>query len=134
MGTLYEQIANKCIYFNGLMNKQCEKGILYDSVKEKDVRPVKLPCLLNIKMNGGNCSYVKFPNKSDIKNQVEEIQNQGKKIMTAYSVIKNHYRKTGKIKGKIKCPECKGELHYTIATTNEHIWAKCSKCDIGWME
>ena len=35
--------------------------------------------------------------------------------------------------GKIKCPKCEGELHYTRAK-NGHVWGKCKteNC-LSWM-
>lgn len=38
------------------------------------------------------------------------------------------------VKGQIKCPKCGGELNYSIASTNGHIWGKCLTKDcLEWM-
>lgn len=133
MKALKQQIADKCMYFNGLMNKGCEKGIKYDDVKEPDKKPFKIPCLKNTEMSGGFCDSCDFPSDEIVNEIVMGIMGNGKKSMIGYSSIKKHIDKTGQQAGKIECPSCKGDLHYTKASTNGHIWAKC-KCGLGWME
>ena len=134
MISLKEQIANKCIHFNGLQSKQCKKGIDYSDVQVKSSRPYKVPCLLHENMNGGECEHCEFPSNNEVKKQVDEICNYGAKTIKAYQAIKSHYEKTKEAKGKIECTECGGELHYTVASVNGHIWAKCSGCGMVWME
>lgn len=47
------------------------------------------------------------------------------KVLEAVSLISDQKQKDGKLKGTIKCPECGGELHYSIASSNGHIWGAC---------
>jgi hypothetical protein len=129
MKSLKQQIADKCLYFNGLMNKSCEKGIQYDSVKEPDERQFKIPCI----KTGGFCDVCKFPSEKIVNEIVIGIMEEGKKTMMGYSLIQKYIKKTGQVSGKIECPSCKGELHYNQSSINGHIWAKC-KCGLGWME
>jgi hypothetical protein len=52
MKSLHEQIANKCIHFNGIMEKTCKAGICYSDVREEPGEgPYKFPCL----KQGGEC-------------------------------------------------------------------------------
>jgi len=133
MKTMNEQIANKCIHFNGLMNKVCDAGVKYKDVEVKDARPIKIPCLKDSLLSGGTCLKSEYPSEEDVKKQIEEIQKEGQKTMTAYKAIKDNIEKTGEMHGKIECPSCGGNLHYNSASLNGHIWAKC-KCGLGWME
>jgi len=42
---------------------------------------------------------------------------------------------TGLERGSVECPACKGNLQFTKASYNGHIWAKCEtdSC-LGWIE
>ena len=132
--TLEEQISNKCIHFTGLGNSPCDKGVDYDDVKVKDSSPFKVPCLSHEGMHGGKCEHAEFPTKEQVEKRVNEIQDMSNKTIEAYAKVKEHHQKTGEFKGKVECPECPGNLHYTVAKLNGHIWAKCDECDVGWME
>lgn len=37
--------------------------------------------------------------------------------------------------GIIECPKCKGKLHYSISSYNNHVWGKCEteNC-LAWMQ
>jgi len=38
-------------------------------------------------------------------------------------------------RGKIVCPKCGGELHYTRAKVNGHVWGKCkTEGCLSWMQ
>lgn len=45
--------------------------------------------------------------------------------LSAFAIIVG----TGKYKGHIECPSCKGKLHFTRAKSNGHVWAKCETKD-----
>lgn len=134
MKSLKEQIENKCIHFTGMINKECKKGVKYEDVKVKTERPFKIPCLLDSDLGTGSCAFCEFPSPEQVKKEVDEIKERGRKMMGAYSAVKGHYEKHKKRKNKMECPDCKGDLHYTVAKINGHIWAKCSGCGLGWME
>lgn len=133
MKTLNEQIAGKCIHFNGLGNKLCDAGIKYKDVEVKGARPIRIPCLKDSCLTGGECSKIQFPTDEEIAKQTEEIKAIGQKSADAYNAVKTHIDATGEMHGKIVCPSCGGNLHYTQAEVNGHIWGKC-KCGISWME
>lgn len=129
MKTLKEQIQNRCIHFTGIFtNATCKAGVNYADVRTDD-RPIKLPCL----KQGGECLKSQFPTEEQAKAEAEEIEKNGDNAVIAYIQIKAHYKNTKQLAGKIVC-ECGGELRYSIAESNEHIWAACSTCGINIRE
>lgn len=134
MKSLEEQIGGKCIYFTGMINKWCRKGVLYEDVKIKTHRPYQVPCFSDILFGGGECPHVKFPSKEYVDNEVKKIKDIGIETMGTYDMVQAHYDKTKQPIGVLECLKCKGELHYTVSSVNGHIWAKCSSCGMGWME
>lgn len=34
-----------CRHFNGILNKHCKFGVLYDHIRDDSVRPCRLPCI-----------------------------------------------------------------------------------------
>lgn len=107
------------------MNESCEAGISYAEVRID--RPFKFPCL----KQGGQCLHSRFPSENEVSAQIDEITNGGIKTMRALAKITEHYRQTKQANGIIKC-HCGGELGYTVASTNGHIWAVCSKCKMSF--
>lgn len=55
-------------------------------------------------------------------------------VLEAIAKIKETEGKKRGVKGSINCPKCNGELQYSIAKLNGHIWGKCKtdKC-LKWM-
>ncbi len=54
-----------------------------------------------------------------------------KHILEAYKII----TPLKENRGKIECPKCKGELNYSRAKSNGHVWGKCKteNC-LSWMQ
>lgn len=130
MLSLEEQIARKCIHFNGIMNDECKAGIKYKDVRVDDSDgPYKFPCL----KQGGECSCAQFRTDEEVKSKVAEIDDSCIKTIVAMALIKDHIHKTKEQKGKVKC-KCGGELHFAVAQINGHVWAKCNSCDIAFNE
>lgn len=123
--TLYEQIACKCLHFNGVMNKACKAGINYADVRVD--KPYKFPCL----QQGGECATAQFPTQEQIMEKLQSIEDSSVKAIRAISDIKAHFEKT-KIKGgQIPC-RCSGDLNYVVVNTNGHIWANCKSCGLSF--
>lgn len=133
MKSLHSQIANKCKHFTGLGNKECSIGIKYKDVEVPGARPIKIPCVINSSLSGGNCSKSCFKTKEEVEKELQKIKNDGVMVLTAYATIKTIIKETDNPIGKIECPSCKGDLNYNASSTNGHIWAKC-KCGLGWVE
>lgn len=125
--TLHEQIACKCIHFNGVMNKSCKAGINYEDVRID--RPYKFPCL----QQGGACLKAQFPTEEKITAKLQSIENGGIKAIRARADIKEHVEKTKIKAGQIPC-RCGGQLNYVIANINGHIWASCKSCGLSFNE
>ena len=63
MESLYNQIANVCIHYNGLMSDTCKAGI--SRTKESD----GFPCF----RGGSLCSKYEWPTEEYITNTISEI-------------------------------------------------------------
>lgn len=127
MKTLEEQIACKCIHFNGIMEKVCKAGVNYADVRAG--KPYQFPCL----KQGGECAKVQFMTPEQVKQELDEIEYISTRVIVAMIAVKEYIKKTNEQAGKVLC-ECGGELHYTVAQVNGHVWAKCSSCDISFNE
>ena len=127
MRSLEDQIASNCKHFNGIMNDCCKIGIKYSDVRVG--KPYQFPCI----KTGGSCESSEFPNSEEVRKQLSEISEVQEKVLTAYLKIKEHYKVTKVGQGKLPC-DCGGQLNYTVAAINGHIWAKCKDCGIYFNE
>lgn len=139
-----EKIASRCVHFNGLMNKTCKAGIVYDEI-DKDNRMLyraKLPCHKPDKYlpegeSQCHCPSLEFPSKEQIEKELKEDEERTNKIILAMEAVKP-IRKEHKGKdwtGTITCPVCQGELHVSHAKYNGHIMAQCETDDcVRWIE
>lgn len=128
MLSLEEQIARKCVHFNGVMSKVCEAGIAYSKVRDESRRPFGFPCI----QTGGQCANAKYRTPEEVVVYMKEMLGEEAKAIVANFKIKDHYQKTKQRSGKIQC-ECGGQLAYVIAQ-NGHVHAKCNSCEISFME
>jgi len=128
MKTLEEQIANKCIHFNGIMNDCCKAGIRYAEVRMND-KPYKFPCL----KQGGECPKSQFLTHEEAKRKLAETLAWGENVLLVYVKAKDHFEKNKNNPGVMTC-ECGGELKYIVAETNGHMRAKCSACGLSFTE
>lgn len=127
MKSVKDQILDRCIFFNGIMNDQCNAKVKYSDVRVG--KPYKFPCL----KQGGVCEISKFPTLEDAEKEVKEIKEMTEIGSSMYSLVKQHYNNTKELFGIIKC-ECGGDLKYSISQVNYHIWANCNKCGISLKE
>lgn len=125
--TLKEQIAAKCVHFNGVMNECCKAGVKYADVRVG--KPYLFPCI----KTGGQCSKASFLTDEEVEKRESEILHIGDKSLTAYVKIKEHYATTKDNPGRVAC-ECGGVIKYAVAETNGHIWAKCDTCGLSFNE
>lgn len=128
MKTIEQQMSDKCIHFNGIMNECCKAGIKYSEVRSTD-KPYKFPCL----KQGGSCASSQFRTPEEVEKRIAEMVDNSIKVLGAYLKVKDHSEKTKQDHGKLPC-ECGGELHYAVAQGNGHIRVKCSRCEIAFME
>lgn len=137
MKTIEEQIQNKCIHFNGIMNEACKCGINYKHAFGD--RPVlKMPCIKDrmshLKDEVLPCSQLQFPTQEDVSREIEEQNKHIKVVMLGLTAVQKHIRKTGERVGNIKCPNGDHKLIYSQAESNGHIWMSCKTCNISMMQ
>lgn len=144
MKSLRDQIAGKCVHFNGISKKTCDAGMSYDEV-DKDNRVAYragLPCF-KPDLDGieGHpkcaCPHLRFPSEEEVQKELDEHERSVKKFTVALLAV-NPIRE--KYKGKnwsgiIECPVCKGKLHVSHAACNGHVHARCeTEGCVAWME
>ncbi len=127
MKSLEELITSRCKHFNGIINPCCKIGIKYSEVRVG--KPYQFPCI----KTGGKCTNSEFPNLEEVRKELAEISESQEKVLIAYLKIKEHYKATKINQGKLPC-ECGGQLNFTVAESNGHIWAKCTGCGVYFNE
>lgn len=125
MQTLKEQVQNKCVHFNGVMNKECKAGVEYSKVRDQEARPFLFPCL----NQGGHCDKCHFPTKEEYEKEMKELDEMCTTGITAMANVIKHIKKTGSEYGKIPCA-CGGLISYA-RSSNGHIRLNCNNCSIS---
>jgi hypothetical protein len=135
MKTLAEQIGNKCIHFNGVMNDCCKAGVSYSAIRVGHL----FPCFKGDSLD--TCDKREFPSDEQVAARVNEIEANTARTMTAMVAVCDEAKRLGLKNGKggggqIECPVCKtGTLGFSVASYNGHIWGKCSTKDcVAWMQ
>lgn len=61
----------------------------------------------------------------------DEVSERFKNMIESLKIIKDMPGD----RGKIKCPQCGNDLHWTRASSNKHVWGKCKteNC-LSWMQ
>lgn len=55
-------------------------------------------------------------------------------VLQAIELIREDSKGKRGVAGKVKCPKCSGELGYSVARSNGHVWGRCSTPDcLAWM-
>ena len=73
MSTLRDDLASKCVYFNGLQREYCKRGVRYHDVRDTSTSPVSVPCLTRLNEAGATCDLAKFPSDEQLDEMVAEI-------------------------------------------------------------
>lgn len=145
--SLHNQIADKCIHFNGIQNKACKAGVVYDDLdKENRVEyRAGLPCFHSdssiAQRLGGkpqcHCPHVQFPTEEEAQKEVDEMDREMEKFTVALTTVAP-IRKAHKGKdwqGIVECPICNGKLHVRHSGYNNHVWVKCETVNcVAWIE
>lgn len=129
MKTIDEQIAGKCIFFNGLLNKFCNKGIEYDSFGR--VKMNVIPCIAG---GTASCEHRQFPTAEDVEEKVKKMTEASGKALGLLFAARNHFEKTGNVTGKFKCPYGDHDVMFVRAELNGHYWVKCRTCQVSFNE
>ena len=122
---MHDQIADRCIHFNGVMERVCKAGVSYADVRVG--KPYQFPCL----KQAGFCMQCKFPTAEEVAKELAEINKFGESSLKAFLLVKSHYQKTKQQTGTIKC-ECGGDLKFSVSVQHNHLHvaAKCSSCGV----
>ncbi len=128
--------AGTCIYFTGVSDEECEKGINYRSMAPGEYTGwvTRIPCMKR-KGRSDTCDSYLEPTLAQILESEERSYKIVKGTTTAIKLIQDEVAATdpNMRNGVIECPVCKGGLHYNIAD-NGHIWGKCSTDNcLAWM-
>lgn len=136
-----------CKHFTGIRDETCEYGVNYRQlVGGPDFGWVlRLPCKKE-KQSEIVCIEYDEPTAQEIEAHDRDVQETmrcvGKaieEIMQKHPTCKPIFgpmsdRKEG-ASGVITCPKCGGELRYSIAPRNNHIWGQCQTDDcLSWMQ
>lgn len=140
MKSLAEQIGCRCVHFNGMMNKACDAGVVYATVKNEDVKGFAAhPCWREGESNP--CEKRHYPTAEEVAAEVAERNASWERLKLGMAATQADAKAKGLKKGnggagKVECPVCKtGELHYTVAGCNGHMWGKCSTPNcVSWMQ
>lgn len=131
MKSLKEQIESKCRHFTGVSNKTCEAGVCYMEVADMDKTATeRFPCFRE--GESVPCEKREWFTEQEVNERLEAHKESTARTMKAMAAVVEDAEKRGFKKGKgggakIKCPCCEsGELGYSVASINGHIWGKCS--------
>lgn len=151
MRSLAEQIANKCEHYNGLSGpgmkddaatRCCKAGVVYLTVKASDDVAkgfARYPCFRE--GEAVPCAKRHFPTPEEVASEVAEHDARWERLKLGIGACSDDAKKHGYGKGKggngfVPCPVCKtGDLYYTVASYNGHMWGKCATKDcVSWMQ
>lgn len=131
--TLHDQIAKKCIHFNGILNKTCKAGVCYECIRD-------LPCFRKsaaVDVKPTSCASCEWPTEEYITSFMAVIlESEAKAAKAADLCEKIRVEHKGHDwEGVEVCPVCKGKLHISHAGYNGHLMVKCEteNC-LAWME
>jgi hypothetical protein len=127
----------KCHHFNGIMNKCCDAGIEYDSVRPDGYR---LPCLepsIGDDRQKGDCSLYRLSTPEEIAAEDAAFESAKERFMKTLPLIaevkSSHEGEDWS--GVVECPVCSGKLHMSHAAYNGHVHGQCETKDcLAWME
>jgi len=134
-----QNMLDRCVHFNGLMNDTCDKDIAYDSVRLEADGKVYFPCLRG--SADTKCEHCRYPTEEEVDQMEAESEAAFAGTLSAAVVAKADAEARGLKKGhggtgQVKCPACDaGQINYSVAYVNGHMWACCTTdgC-VMWME
>lgn len=149
---LVRQIEGRCHHFNGIQHECCTAGVNYRQLAGiESGMALVLPCLPEKTFEtrrreemGETIRECPKLERTTHEQAVQEAQDciaRSSRTMKVMNAAHEHAKaaKLGKGhggRGEMPCPlECGGILHYSVASYNGHMHAKCSteNC-VAWME
>lgn len=125
----------QCRHFNGTMNTKCKAGIHYqdDLVGDGFGWAARLPCIPDSPLRKEPitpCAKYSAKTKEEIDAEENEMKERTGHMLKAIAMI----RETKQHAGHIECPKCQGQLQFTVAKSNRHVWGRCSTAGcLTWM-
>jgi hypothetical protein len=125
----------RCRHFRApYHNPTCLAGVNY---RELSGEPelgwmARLPCVTTrLSKNQITCNYFDLETAEEHETKLDEMRARARSIMAAMKAC----REAKSSSGTVECPECKGKLHFSIASSNGHLWGRCEKdgC-LSWMQ
>lgn len=161
--TIREQ-CDHCRHFTGILSEadgsrvpiqenrrgSCRVNVRYDDVCKQGARSIALPCFHpefgNMPHDGSpwpTCEHISFKTTEELDAEDAEIEEQCAKFLAQHEVVRPAILKhigvarkpVNDCRGKMPCPICGGELHYSVSAYNGHVHAKCLTEDcVSFME
>lgn len=126
--TIEQQIADKCVHFNGIGVIACKAGVKYETFGR-----LKLGVIPCIKGGTATCELCRYPSEEEVKQQIEATVVGTAKALKLLLAAKKFYKETDARSAKFPCPVCNGTAIYSIAI-NDHFWIACKTCQISFNE
>ena len=132
--TLAEAYIDKCIHYNGTVNKECRVNIEYAKVQDTSERPFRLPCFQRDGITD-RCNCAAFPTLEEAREREARVKEKLKQTGIARQAIVTLTNGKRSTSGELACPVCEsGRLHFSVAY-NGHIHAQCTtETCVRWME
>jgi len=126
-----------CKNYSGLTGDTCNAGVNYLKIAGGNIGGIlsRIPCIRK-NNSTAKCDQLIWPTDSEIEEYEKDTKERMHFTSTAIGIIAEKHnaspefepimsRKKKGASGSIECPKCKGELHYSIAGGNHHIWGRC---------
>jgi hypothetical protein len=138
-----DTFPKRCRHFAGVnftdKTKRCDAGVLmsdatvmqgyryqYDGRGAIYSTSHSLPCFKDDDPLGVcKCEHQSFPTPEEIREEKEETQKVIDRLITSRQAIVDITGGKRGVSGSIDCPICGKELHYSVASCNGHIHARC---------
>ena len=120
-------------YRGPAVHETCKAGVNFKGIAGGgEMFFPKLPCIRRNNTDA-ECKCREFPTPEEVAAHTKEREEYHKLIDDAYVRCAEHAQENGYVRGQkgasgfVDCPKCGKPLKYTIAASNGHIWAKCTK-------
>jgi hypothetical protein len=121
-------------YASPLHEKACKVGITFEALRTKHGSFLNWPCMAG---RDSNCDKAEWLTPKEVAENDAAFNKQIAKTMKGIRAAAE-FRAANKGRSNqdtVKCPECGGQLHLTIAACNGHVHGKCETPNcIAWME
>jgi hypothetical protein len=134
--------AGWCIHYRspmvgGKVNKTCEAGVDYDTIRGITFKPCFLDATGQSHPGAQPCAHLRRPTAEEISAHEAWASEHLERTLAVMRGIAD-WRKAHKGKSAqevVECPACKGRLHLSISSYNGHVHGRCETDEcVSWME